>query len=191
MADEKRAVGPRPAVPQLALHPVQLERQRRGDGRARARLAAEIGVDRLCWEITDHPEDAYSRRFVPGTPDYEAIRHEIWDDNNLGNAIPGATPRARIDVRTLLPRPAAHGARRPAAARSGRACTNLSTRPFPRAGDLRPAAGPPRRAAVRRRRHADRSRLRARVAAGDARPGATRRRADRDRRARRSRGATR
>ena len=53
------------------------------------RLAAEIGVDRLCWEITDHPEDAFSRRFVPGSPELEAIRREIWDDNNLGNAIPG------------------------------------------------------------------------------------------------------
>ena len=87
------------------------------------RLAADIGVDRLCWELTDHPEDAYSRRFVPGSPALEAIRHEIWDDNNLGNAIPGATPRARIDV--------AHAAaglgrsrRGPASrCRSARACT--------------------------------------------------------------------
>ena len=62
------------------------------------RIAADIGVDRLCWEITDHPENAYSRRFVPGSPDFEAIRHEIWDDNNLGNAVPGAMPRARIEV---------------------------------------------------------------------------------------------
>jgi len=68
------------------------------------RLAADIGVDRLCWEITDHPEDSYSRRFVPGTPAYESIHQEIWDQTGLGNAIPGATPRARIDVRTLVPR---------------------------------------------------------------------------------------
>ncbi len=66
--------------------------------RARS-LAAEIGVDRLCWEITDHPEHAFSRRFAPGTSDWQRIRHAVWDDNNLGNAIPGATPRARIDVR--------------------------------------------------------------------------------------------
>ena len=94
------------------------------------RLAADIGVDRLCWEITDHPEDAYSRRFVPGSPEIEPIRHEIWDDNNLGNAIPGAMPRAQIDVRTLVP-----GA--PLLARAGRSLQvrtrvhNLSTRAFP------------------------------------------------------------
>ena len=93
-------------------------------------LAEQIGVDRLCWELTDHPEDSYSRRFVPGSPDLEAIRQEIWDDNNLGNAIPGATPRARIDVRTLVP-----GV--PLLARAGRPLQvrtrvyNLSTRAFP------------------------------------------------------------
>jgi hypothetical protein len=94
------------------------------------RLAADIGVDRLCWEVTDHPEDAFSRRFTPGSPALEAIRRETWDDNNLGNAIPGATPRARIDIRTLVPG-------LPLIARQGRAWTvrtrvsNLSTRPFP------------------------------------------------------------
>src|SRR5689334_10287850 len=65
--------------------------------------AADIGVDRLCWELTDHPEDMFSRRFLPGTEAHAAIRHEIWDDNNLGNAIPGATPRARIDVSGPIP----------------------------------------------------------------------------------------
>jgi hypothetical protein len=97
------------------------------------RLAADIGVDRLCWEMTDHPENAYSRRFVPGSPDLEAVRYEVWDHNNLGNAIPGATPRARIDVRT--PWPAL--ANRPLRARAGQTLQvhtgvqNLSTRPFP------------------------------------------------------------
>jgi MoaA/NifB/PqqE/SkfB family radical SAM enzyme len=66
------------------------------------RLAAAAGVDRLCWEITDHPEDAFSRRFAPGSPDWQAIRHETWDVTGLGNAIPGATPRARIDVKSGL-----------------------------------------------------------------------------------------
>jgi hypothetical protein len=96
------------------------------------RLADEIGVDRLCWELTDHPETAYSRRFVPGSANLEAIRHEIWDDNNLGNAIPGATPSARIDVRALVP-----GTTLPLFARAGQPLRvrtrvrNLSTRPFP------------------------------------------------------------
>jgi MoaA/NifB/PqqE/SkfB family radical SAM enzyme len=94
------------------------------------RLAEEIGVDRLCWEITDHPEDAYSRRFVPGSPTLTAVQHEIWDDNNLGNAIPGATPRARIDVRTLVPGvPLVARAGQPLAVRTR--VHNLSTRSFP------------------------------------------------------------
>jgi hypothetical protein len=68
------------------------------------RTAEEIGVDRLCWEITDHPEDAYSRRFTPGSPAFDAIKRETWDDSNLGSAIPGWTPRARIELRRLFPR---------------------------------------------------------------------------------------
>jgi hypothetical protein len=94
------------------------------------RIAAETGVDRLCWEITDHPEDAFSRRFVPGSPDLEAIRRETWDDNNLGNAIPGGTPRARIDVQTLVPGlPLLVRAGRPLDVRTR--VNNLSARPFP------------------------------------------------------------
>jgi hypothetical protein len=96
--------------------------------RARA-LAAETGIDRLCWEITDHPENMFSRRFAPGTPDYERIRREIWDDNNLGNAIPGATPRARIDIRTLLPGPLR--AKAGGELRVKTRVHNLSGRPFP------------------------------------------------------------
>jgi hypothetical protein len=97
--------------------------------RARA-MAADLGVDRLTWELTDHPEDMFSRRFLPGTPELESIKHEIWDANNLGNAIPGATPRAEIAVRTLL-------SIAPLVVRRGRQATvttavrNASTRPFP------------------------------------------------------------
>ena len=67
------------------------------------RREADLGVDQLTWEITDHPEKAFSRRFVPGSPNYAVIEREVWDDNNLGNAIPNATPRARIDVRRPMP----------------------------------------------------------------------------------------
>ena len=98
---------------------------------SRAReLAGESGIDRLCWELTDHPEDLFSRRFLPGTPDLQAIRHEVWDDNNLGNAIPGATPRAEIKVHAPIPG-------LPLITRPARQLTvhtiirNLSTRPFP------------------------------------------------------------
>ena len=96
------------------------------------RMASDIGVDRLCWELTDHPEDLFSRRFLPGTEAHAGIKHEVWDNNNLGNAIPGATPRARIEVRGRIPG-------LPLIARAGRPVTvrttvrNLSTRPFPAA----------------------------------------------------------
>jgi Radical SAM superfamily/Iron-sulfur cluster-binding domain len=94
------------------------------------RLAAEIGVDRLTWEITDHPENAYSRRFVPGSADHDRIRFEVWDDSGLGNAIAGATPRAEIAVRTLLPGlPLVGRPGRPVRVRTR--VRNLSTRAFP------------------------------------------------------------
>ena len=90
------------------------------------------------WEITDHPEEMFSRRFLPGSRELAAIKPEVWDDNNLGNAIPGATPRAQIDVRQSGAL-AAIGriSSLPVMARPGRpvqiAATvkNLSTRAFP------------------------------------------------------------
>jgi hypothetical protein len=97
------------------------------------RMAGDLGVDRLCWEITDHPEDAYSRRFVPGSEQHAGIRHEIWDDNNLGNAIRGCTPRARITLpETAFDAPlhAQAGGTLALAAR----VRNLSKRPFPAQG---------------------------------------------------------
>ena len=99
--------------------------------RAARVLAEEMGVDRLCWELTDHPEDAFSPRFRPGSPDLAAIQREIWDDNNLGNAIAGATPRARIDVRTSWLPGASLTARAGQPLRVQTRVHNLSTRPFP------------------------------------------------------------
>src|SRR2546425_10397681 len=134
MADEKRRSGR--DVPFLNWRYILFKWNDSDAEMARAReLAQQIGVDRLCWEITDHPEDAYSRRFVPGSAELDSIRHEIWDDNNLGNAIPGAMPRARIDVRTPWPWPAVPAM--PLRARAGRPLQvhtrvrNLSTRAFP------------------------------------------------------------
>ena len=94
-------------------------------------LAADMGIDRLSWEITDHPENAYSRRFRPGLPEYEAIKQEIWDTSNLGNAIRGATPRAKIQVPGWFPN-------RPLKARSAQPLKiltrieNVCSRPFPK-----------------------------------------------------------
>ena len=125
MADEKRRAGR--DVPFLNWRYILFnwndsddEMERRGA------LAAEIGVDRLCWEITDHPE---RRLLAPLRARHAgrstAIRHEIWDDNNLGNAIPGATPRARIEVR-------AAGARRcRSSRRAGRPLQVTHARPQP------------------------------------------------------------
>jgi hypothetical protein len=99
------------------------------------KMAAEIGVDRLSWEITDHPENMFSRRFVPGTPDFDRIQYEIWDKTGLGNAIRGATPRARIDVGGMswLDRigNAALKATPGQPVEISTRVTNLSTRPFP------------------------------------------------------------
>src|SRR5436853_889670 len=129
MADEKRKAGR--DLPFLNWRYILFTWNDSDAEMQRAReLAAEIGVDRLCWELTDHPENAYSRRFVRGAPELDAIRHEIWDDNNLGNAIAGATPRAHIDVRTLVPGiPLMARAGQPLAIRTR--VRNLSTRAFP------------------------------------------------------------
>jgi MoaA/NifB/PqqE/SkfB family radical SAM enzyme len=128
MADEKRAS--ERDVPHLNWRYILFNWNDSDEEMEKARrIAAETGVDRLCWEITDHPEDSYSRRFAPGTPAYERIRHEVWDMSGLGNAIPGTTPRAQIDVRTLIPG-------WPLRARTAQPVTvktrvrNLSARPF-------------------------------------------------------------
>ena len=51
------------------------------------KLARKIGVDRLTWEITDHPAAAKSEKFQPGTRHWKAIYHEIWDSSQIGNAL--------------------------------------------------------------------------------------------------------
>jgi hypothetical protein len=129
MADEKARAGL--DVPFLNWRYILFKWNDHDEEMERARqIAVDIGVDRLSWELTDHPEDAYSRRFVPGSRDLERIRREVWDDNRLGNAIPGATPQARIDVRAPLPG-------LPLVARAGQSLKvrtkvwNLSTRRFP------------------------------------------------------------
>lgn len=60
------------------------------------KLARDIGVDRLCWELTDHPEGCPSKRFIPGTPDFNKIKHEIWDIGANANALTEKIPQASI-----------------------------------------------------------------------------------------------
>ena len=124
MADEKARHGR--DVPQINWRYILFRWNDSDEEMDRARqLAQEFGADRLSWEITDHPEDSFSRRFAPGTPDHERIKYEIWDHSGLGNAIPGATPRAEIAV----PEPAFTG--RPGETLTIQArITNRSTRPF-------------------------------------------------------------
>ena len=106
---------PRPAVPELALHPLHWnDSDEEMDARAGSPpRSASIGC---AGRLTDHPEDAYSRRFVPGSPDLEAIQREIWDDNNLGNAIPRRDAARAIDVARCCPGLPLARPRRPAAA---------------------------------------------------------------------------
>lgn len=128
MADEKAKAGR--DVPHINWRYILFKWNDSDDEMARARaLAADLGADRLCWEITDHPEDSFSRRFVAGSADHARIKHEIWDDNNLGNAIPGAMPRAQIDVKARVPGLPLLARRADVLAVKARV-RNLSTRPF-------------------------------------------------------------
>ena len=133
VADEKRRNGA--DVPFLNWRYILFTHNDSDEEMARARtMASEIGVDRLSWEITDHPENMFSRRFVAGTPEYSRIEYEIWDRSGLGNAIPGATPRARIDVETpwlasMIGASLKAKAGTPVTVKTR--VTNLSTRAFP------------------------------------------------------------
>lgn len=62
------------------------------------RLAARSGVDRLTWEITDHPVSAQSKRYQIGTRGWKKIYYEIWDSSQLTNAIKARRHLARIKV---------------------------------------------------------------------------------------------
>ena len=126
MADEKAKSGR--DVPQLNWRYILFNWNDSDDEMEKARaMATEFGVDRLTWEITDHPEDSFSRRFAPGTADFSRIQHEVWDQSGLGNAIAGATPRAEITV---------HATSEVLSGRPGETITvhthvkNLSSRPF-------------------------------------------------------------
>ena len=125
--------------------------QARDDGRRHRRRSPLLGAHRPSRGHVLAPLRARAR------PNSRPSEREIWDDSNLGNAIPGATPRAEIEVRQSVPLAAAIGriSNLPVMARPGRPVADRRHRqepldpPLPRAGELRPAPGPPRRAALR------------------------------------------
>jgi len=59
-------------------------------------LANEIGMDKLVWEITDHPPEATSEKYQVGTDAWKKIYHEIWDTSQTCNALPEKKLLARI-----------------------------------------------------------------------------------------------
>ena len=68
-------------------------------------MAADMGVDRLCWELTDHPEDMFSRRFVAGSAELEAhpsrdLGRQRSRKRDPGRDAAGRDQRARPDPRT-------------------------------------------------------------------------------------------
>ena len=152
---------------------------------ARAQLAADIGVDRLCWEITDHP------RTRSRGASCRARRRSRRSGTRSGTTTTWATRfPARRRGRASTSARCCRGCRwsrrpgRPLQVRTR--VRNLSTRAVPGAGELRPPPRAARRAALRGRRHAHRPRLRARVAAAQRRGRRRGRRAHRDPRARRA-----
>jgi hypothetical protein len=60
------------------------------------RLAKKVGVDRLTWEITDHPAAAASKKFQLGSPGWKKIFYQIWDSSQIGSALKGKQYIARI-----------------------------------------------------------------------------------------------
>ena len=123
------AHGARRAVHQLALHPVHLERQRSGDG-SRAGDGRRDRRRSPCWEITDHPEDGFSRG-SPGTPAYAPSATRSGTSAALATRSPGPRrgPRSRCA-------PAAWGrsSARPATVRVATRVHNLCQRAVPCAG---------------------------------------------------------
>ena len=152
---------------------------------AARRLAVDIGVDRLCWEITDHPEDSFSRRFRPGTDDYTAIETRSGTTTTWAMRSPGRRRARRLTCDAGARAADSGPARRDRDAADAR---HQPVEPAVRgAGQLRPPARAPGRAAVRGRRHAHRPRLREGMAAPPSRGRPAGRHRDRDARARRAR----
>ena len=144
-------------VRQLALHPLHAQRQRRGDGAGAAdgrrhwRRSSQLGDHR------SPGEHVFAALSCPARRSSTRIKREIWDKTDLGNAIPGATPRARIEVGGTSWRDRVGNV--PVTGRAGQPVDDPHARhqpldpAVPGPGQLRPAPRSPRRATLRRRRH--------------------------------------
>ena len=135
------------------------------------RLATEIGVDRLSWELTDHPENAFSRRFVPGGAGFRGHQaRDLGHDGSRQRDPRGHAQGQDRSAEALLPGAPVQDTRREKAedqdAGRERVRTAVSSQSV-----IRPPARPAGRPVVRRARHASRKGLRARVAARNAETG--------------------
>ena len=154
-ADEKRRDRPRRAVPQLALHPVHAQRQRRrrwtwrGDGGRDRRRSPVLGADR--------PPRGHV--LAPLLPGHARARRDPARD--LGRQQPRQRDSRRHaagrDRRRQGPLAGRSPGDSPRHGRTGQPLEIADDRPqpldaaVPGAGQLRPPPGAPRRAALRRR----------------------------------------
>ena len=132
VADEKRTARPRRAVPQLALHPLHLERQRRGDGRARGDWRPRSASIACAGRSPTIPRTRSRGGSCPARRTTSASSTRSGTTTTSATRFPARRRARDIDVRAPAARPAARGARRAAAARAGRACTTSRRAPFPR-----------------------------------------------------------
>ncbi len=121
------------------------------------RLATEIGVDRLSWELTDHPGE---RLLAPVRAGHVRLRsHQA---RGLGHDRPWQRDSGRDaegedrSAETLLSNTPVQDAHRQKTEDQNARGERLGA-PLPGQSVIRPAAGAARRAVVRRARHADRA----------------------------------
>ena len=135
-ADEKRAIGPRPAVHQLALHPVHAQRQRRGDGSGRAQWRPTSASIACAGSSPTTPRTCSRDASCRARASWPRSGTRSGTTTTSATLSPARRRAREIDVRQCGPLP---GHRRIVACRmAGRAdgadrrdVRNLSTRPFP------------------------------------------------------------
>ena len=149
MVDEKAKSGRDVPLHQLALHPVQLERQRRRDGARAAdrrrprRGSAVLGDHRSSGRQLLPPVCAAARR----TP--SAFATKCGTTATWATPFPARRRGPRSTCARCCPDLPLRRPDRAPLTREDAKCSNLSSAPVPRAGHARAAAGPSRRAVDR------------------------------------------